>query len=100
MIRKTLFGLGTGMAMLLGATGPADAGVFSKPKIFAQPQFSFQPQFKFITVHEKVVVHEIRRVPVTEFVTVFENGKFVKVKKVFFKEVKVPVVKVIPVTKK
>ena len=90
MVRKTLLGLGMGIAMILANTGSAKAF-----------DLRLSPGFKTIIVHERVETFEIRRVPVTKIVTEFDHfGRPVHVKKTFFKEVKVPVVRVIPVKKR
>jgi hypothetical protein len=90
MIRKTLLGLGMGVAMIFANTGSAQAF-----------DLRFTPAFKTIVVHERVQTFEIRTVPVTKIVTEFDRfGRPVHVKKTFFKEVKVPVVRVIAVKKR
>ena len=90
MIRKTLLGLGMGVAIILANTGSAKAF-----------DLRFAPAFKTIIVHERVETFEIRREPVTKIVTEFDHfGRPIHVKKTFFREIKVPVVKVIPVKKR
>ena len=90
MIRKTMFGLGMGVAMVLANTGSAKAF-----------DLRFTPGFKTIVVHERVETFEFRRVPVTKIVTEFDYfGRPIHVKKTFFREIHVPVVKVIPVKKR
>lgn len=91
MLRKTLLGLGMGFAMVLAGTSTATAGDCHKTTYY----------YKTVTCYEKVVCWEVKKEPYTKCVTIYDQcGKPVTVKVTCWREVKVPVEKIVPVTKK